>query len=41
MLVLFLRKPKVLEIPIESEGNGFDIFLCMGPYLALFLTESN
>lgn len=36
-----LRKPKVLEIPIESEGNGFDIFLCMGPYLILFLMESD
>lgn len=25
-----LRKPKVLEIPIESEGNGFDIFYVWG-----------
>ena len=33
-----LRKPKVLEIPIESEGNGFDIFFMYGA-LSHFISD--
>lgn len=33
-----LRKPKVLEIPIESEGNGFDIFFMYGA-LSSFISD--
>ena len=33
-----LRKPKVLEIPIESKGNGDDI-LCMELCVTSFLME--